>query len=89
MYHDKFVAGLEVWAIHIRSAVSPTWYCFLGVSMVGPSSGRSIKRDIKSSLKVENDLEQRRNFSIGSKNIRCLHIARKKKRKKNTKVGRF
>ena len=44
MYHDKFVAGLEVWAIHIRSAVSPTWYCFLGVSIVGPSSGRSVKK---------------------------------------------
>ena len=47
MYHDKFVAGLEVWAIHIRSAVSPTWYCFLGVSIVGPSSGRSVKRRYK------------------------------------------
>ena len=53
MYHDKFVAGLEVWAIHIRSAVSPTWYCFLGVSIVGPSSGRSEKKEIKKSFKIK------------------------------------
>ena len=51
MYHDRLVGGLEWCAIHIRSAVSPTWYCFRGVSIVGPSSGRSA-RAIQKRVKV-------------------------------------
>ena len=44
MYQDKLLEGLEICAIHMRSAVSPTWYCFLGVSIVGPSLGKSVNQ---------------------------------------------
>ena len=44
MYQDKLLEGLEICAIHMRSAVSPTWYCFLGVSIVGPSFGKSVMK---------------------------------------------
>ena len=43
MYQDRLLGGLLSCAIHIKSAVSPTWYCCLGVSIVGPSCGRSRK----------------------------------------------
>ena len=45
MYQDKLLEGLEICAIHMRSAVSPTWYCFLGVSIVGPSLGKSVMKE--------------------------------------------
>ncbi len=56
MYHDKFVGGFEVCAIHIRSAVSPTWYCFRGVSMLGPSCGKS-EKDVKKCFFFHCDLK--------------------------------
>lgn len=41
MYHESWVEGLDFCAVQMRSAVSPTWYCFRLLWIDGPSLGKS------------------------------------------------